>query len=607
MPPITEPTAPADPLIDALATSVGVHGVVLGPDGAPVAGAVVAAVHGQESSPTHVVDSGADGRFALELVPGAWAFTATSPSGAAACWSSPKLRGGEAIQLELGATGFTVSGELRLVGAAQSEGSVLVTRYAHSRGGIFVVRPAPDGHFAVRLPPAKGYRLVAWAPGAIGSPVALHESRDQSVVVEARVASASPPSAAVVEWIKSAAVALETVEAERGFDDLEAISAMVRGARLVALGEATHGTREFFQMKHRMLEYLVEKEGFTVFAIEANLTEARRVNEYVLHGTGSAAEALAGLYFWTWNTEEVLAMIEWMRRYNLDRKPTRPLQFLGFDMQATAVAWPNVAAYLEKVDPAYAKTLPAGLSGFGDDAASARAHLTAGEREARRSAADAVVAHMDAERTAYTENSSATDFRCAREDARLVAQAAKMFDAQGDYAGSIVRDLAMAENVDWILAQEAPGTKVVLWAHNAHIGKSPLSPNMGDRLAEKHGVKYVAFGFVFAEGAFQAIDWTKGRGSSFQLREFSLGPAPEADVSAAFSRAGFERCIVDLRKAPKGEIADWFAAPHPMRDTGAVFVNEESMTHPVPLAWFYDAIIFVRTTTRARPNGRRPS
>ena len=413
-----------------------------------------------------------------------------------------------------------------------------------------------------------------------------------------------PSADTVVPWVKQKAARLNTVEAGQGLDDLSPLSAMVSGARVVGLGEATHGTREFFQLKHRMLEYLVEKEGFRVFAIEANLTEARRVNDYVLHGKGTAAEALAGLYFWTWNTEEVLAMIEWLRRYNLEPKHKQPVQFLGIDMQTTNVAWPNVARYLKSVDSVYAKTLPVELGMItGATGAPAWAALSRDERKARRAALDAVVARLDAERASYTRKSSTQAWRSAREDARLVAQAATMLEATGSERFRS-RDEAMAENLAWILAQEAKGTKVVLWAHNAHIAKSSPIVNLGQRLASEHGRQYVAFGFVFAEGAFQAVDMTKGaRG----LREFSLGPAPEADVSTAFSRAGCELCIVDLRKAPTGEVADWFAAPHPMRETGSVFSSEEAMTSPVRLAQRFDAIVFVRVTTRARPNPTAPA
>lgn len=88
---------------------------------------------------------------------------------------------------------------------------------------------------------------------------------------------------------------------------------MIDGARIVALGEATHGTREFFKLKHRLVEFLVAEHGFTTFAIEANWPECEAAIEYVMNGVGDPAVALAGLHFWTWDTEEVLALIEWMR------------------------------------------------------------------------------------------------------------------------------------------------------------------------------------------------------------------------------------------------------------------------------------------------------
>lgn len=133
------------------------------------------------------------------------------------------------------------------------------------------------------------------------------------------------------------------------------LSSVIGDARIVAMGEATHGTREFFRMKHRTLEFLTEKMGFTVFAMEANWPESLAVNDYVLNGKGDPAAALAGMYFWTWNTEEVLDMIRWMRTYNENPAHTRKLKFLGFDMQTARVAVSNVEEYLQKVDPEEAR------------------------------------------------------------------------------------------------------------------------------------------------------------------------------------------------------------------------------------------------------------
>ena len=134
---------------------------------------------------------------------------------------------------------------------------------------------------------------------------------------------------------------------------------MVGDARIVALGEATHGTREFFQLKHRMLEFLATEMGFTIFSIEANMPEAYRLNDYVLHGKGDPKALLAGMYFWTWNTEEVLAMIEWMREFNKSGKAR--LQFTGFDMQYPGVASANVREFVEQYDSGYLESLRAAI------------------------------------------------------------------------------------------------------------------------------------------------------------------------------------------------------------------------------------------------------
>jgi erythromycin esterase-like protein len=157
--------------------------------------------------------------------------------------------------------------------------------------------------------------------------------------------------AEVTSWIRANAVPLTTVEARHGFDDMEPLRRIVGDARIVSLGEATHGTREFFQLKHRMLEFLATKIGFTIFSIEANMPEAYRLNEYVLNGTGDPVQLLRGMYFWTWNTEEVLDMIHWMREFNASGKGR--VQFTGFDMQTTSVASEIVRAYVQRVDPSY--------------------------------------------------------------------------------------------------------------------------------------------------------------------------------------------------------------------------------------------------------------
>ena len=157
------------------------------------------------------------------------------------------------------------------------------------------------------------------------------------------------------EWIRANAIRLSTTEAGRGFADMQALKPLIGNARIVSLGEATHGTREFFQLKHRMLEFLATEMGFTIFSIEANMPEAYRLNDYVLNGTGDPAELLRGMYFWTWNTEEVLEMIRWMRAFNASGRGH--VQFTGFDMQTHTVALDIVQQFIRRYDSEYAATV----------------------------------------------------------------------------------------------------------------------------------------------------------------------------------------------------------------------------------------------------------
>ena len=174
-------------------------------------------------------------------------------------------------------------------------------------------------------------------------------------LVVAATVSAAGAQDAVVSWFRAQAIPIQTPEAGHGFDDLQPLKKVVGNARIVALGEATHGTREFFQLKHRLLEFLATEMGFTIFSIEANMPEAYRLNDYVLTGTGDPKQLLRGMYFWTWDTEEVLDMILWMRRFNESGQGR--VEFTGFDMQTPTVAVSNVRTFIAAREPSYSPTI----------------------------------------------------------------------------------------------------------------------------------------------------------------------------------------------------------------------------------------------------------
>jgi erythromycin esterase-like protein len=191
-------------------------------------------------------------------------------------------------------------------------------------------------------------------------------------------ALAQPATAVEMEpgrAIRESIVLLRTVDPGTPLDDLEPLRALIGDARIVSLGEPTHGSREAFQMKHRLLRFLVEEMGFSIFSIEANMPEAYALNDYVISGIGDPRELVRGMYFWTWQTEEVLAMVEWMRAWNLANPPSggKPrLQFTGFDMQTPHVAWKIADDFIHAHAPDLSPTSEPLLRALGDVMAAAR-------------------------------------------------------------------------------------------------------------------------------------------------------------------------------------------------------------------------------------------
>src|SRR5215510_7096243 len=127
---------------------------------------------------------------------------------------------------------------------------------------------------------------AAAAVAAAAAPFAVHE-------LAKRHPANLPVGKDVIAWLKANAIPLATTEPGSGFKDLEFLRAAIGSARIVSLGEATHGTREFFQIKHRLIEFCVAELGFTIIAFEDNYGSTLAVNDYVLEGNGNAADAVA--------------------------------------------------------------------------------------------------------------------------------------------------------------------------------------------------------------------------------------------------------------------------------------------------------------------------
>jgi erythromycin esterase len=415
-----------------------------------------------------------------------------------------------------------------------------------------------------------------------------------------------PPE--VVGWLQANAAPFATAQAGSGFDDLQFLKEMIGDARVVSLGEATHGTRDFFQMKHRILEFLVKEMDFNVFAIEATWPEANRLNEFVHTGRGDPEVLLSGLYFWTWNTQEVLDMILWMREHNRDPGDGPTVSFLGFDMQYAGMAIHNVIEYLEVVDPLGASMASARYSCMLPYANGPRGSVEFGglyqnQPQAYRDACvkelrvvrDSLLAHQEE----YQAGSSIAEFAVAEQSARVVLQFEDLKSARTQGA----RDYYMAENAKWLLDQAGSGAKMVLWAHNGHVADNPdygESVSMGYYLRRHYGDDMVIAGFDFFQGSFRAVTYL---GYSYGgVEDHLVGPAPPLSYEDYFHATGMDRMILDVRGVDLGTAAtSWLAGPRLMRSIGSVYspTNPDAYLYDVSIPSLYDLIIFFDSTSAA--------
>ncbi len=387
-------------------------------------------------------------------------------------------------------------------------------------------------------------------------------------------------------WLRDHAAAFVTDDPAQDHDDLESVRDMVGDARIVALGEGTHGTAEFFRMKHRLVRFLAEEMGFTMFAIEATMPECEKLNAYVLGGEGDPAALIAGMYFWTWRTEEVLALVEWMRAYNAQGGR---LEFRGFDMQHPSWAMKDAQDFIAAHAPdllLQASVTYAEMRGALRDNAEQRG----GYGKVSASVAEGVstiVSQLEERHEALVAAAGERDYAWAVQSARLVDQYARL--ARGAFGE---RDLAMADNVDWLLRQAPEGTKIVLWAHNGHVSRAGYGniASMGTHLGRRHGQDLVVFGFCFHEGTYTAV--RKGEG----LGTWGTSASREGSAEWVFHQDGRPRLMLDLRQADAAdEDAAWVHRKLDLRSIGSQAMDDAF--HPGVMADKYDVMVYFETST----------
>lgn len=417
---------------------------------------------------------------------------------------------------------------------------------------------------------------------------------------------APPPTAADRAWLARHTWGLRTADADGGDNsDLDAIRRIVGDARVIALGEDTHGTSEYFRMKHRLTRYMVEEMDARVFAIEANQLAVEPINRYVHGGVGPVEQVMRGM-FAVWNTQEMKAMIEWMRAHNAAH-PAAPVSFVGYDMQDPSLPIDSVRAFLSRHDP---ELLPLAERHYSAYRAAWRERaypqgadsVRQGWRSGAESMWEAVKRRAPAWLAAAQTHADTTEVEWAVQNANVVRQAA--LSALSGRLGD--RDSAMASNIQWLLERHGNTGRVIVWAHNGHVARDPDprlgifgGNSMGTYLGAALGESLRVFGLVSYEGTYRATVSATDR----TFIEVQAVPAPLGAVEEVLHRIAVERraghLVADLRAGRTDRAGAWLLAPRPTRMIGyaAVDFDWEQM---VVLPRVFDAVVFSDRATASR-------
>ena len=361
-----------------------------------------------------------------------------------------------------------------------------------------------------------------------------------------------------------------------------------------AMGEATHGTKDFFDIKVRSFQYLVKNENFKIFGIEASYGECNYINDYIQSGIGNIDSIMNYINFWTWRTEEVKELVIWMKEYN--QRHTEKLKFYGFDMQDSFIPLKYladifcndtntyVAAFNEIVKPIIQKNdYEIGL-------------LIKKEGQKFKDTLKAISKQLYQWSEKYKNDIitkySLNKFRQLHFNLLTFEQAINRYNKQFNY-----RDSCMAVNV--IEIQRMENEKIFLWAHNGHVNKSlpyakSLKP-MGEHLHESFKMKYYSVGFVFSEGSFWALE--RVNKTKIELKVVTLPVYSKNTFTKAFDETGLRQFFIDLQASNNSLFEKKLRA----YSLGSMFRNKKKCSILIIAQKQFDGIIYTKVTSSAIP------
>ncbi|MDO6518534.1 erythromycin esterase family protein [Zobellia uliginosa] len=386
------------------------------------------------------------------------------------------------------------------------------------------------------------------------------------------------PTPDELAWLKKNVYPLSTYDpSTKSDEDLEVFGSLIGDAQVVALGEVTHGSSEIFQMKHRLVKYLAEKKDFEIFSMEANLPEAYKLNDYVIEGKGNPKELLKGMRFWTWDTQEILNMVEWMKLCNASKQK---IQFTGFDMQFYNLSFKELQKALESD------------INIMEDLAAIKQILDSNKAQHRnlptsllsRNNKDIIEEKLENIKDAIAKlNISENSKEWLYQHVRIIEQ----YVAQTNH---MIRNKFMAENLLWIKSQNQ-GSKIAAWAHNGHIQRT--MHGMGNYLSDSLMNDYVAVGFAFSRGTYTAM-------GENGLTTYQAQVPYNGTFEKFFESIDVPIFIIDLRriKEEKPMHAKWLLEKMDFRQVGSMKMKSEF--YETDISEDYDLILYINNSSGSK-------
>jgi erythromycin esterase len=420
----------------------------------------------------------------------------------------------------------------------------------------------------------------------------------------------TPQEKAVISWIQQNAIPVQHVEAGNGFSDLQPLKQVLKDVKVVGLGETTHGTSEIFQMKHRLVEFLVTEMGFNRFTMEASFAACQPINDYVLYGKGDRATVLTGQWYVVWDTQEFSEVLDWLRVYNQGVPDEKKVKFHGLDVTRNEIGREAVLDYLGKVAPGRFAATATLFEALAREEAKWPMQI---DEETKKTLIQLLpqlqdlTDHLAANKNIFVKDSSLSEFEHALQYTQVMKQfimhnAADLLPPS--QAKGMDRSISMAKNLIYLVDQAKPDAKFIIWAHNGHIqvpDESIEEPNLGTILRAKYGPEYFAFGSEFYQGSFQTRTELPGK-LLRDLREVSLPPAAAESFSWYLSKANMNVLILNLHAPVANPVVDrWLNTPQKIHSVNWAYDPAASDYLSLDAPRKYDGIIFIERTTASHP------